>query len=205
MSKGDWFRKEQWRETDRADFFERLGRAKRQSRAQYLRIQAVHLEIAGQLDAAVELLELLLELYPDRVQLAAAHHQLARCLEVLGRPEEAEEAYRPSLATMREFPHSRTDANLDFAHFALRNEREDLFEEVLGALDEFSEDMIFPAEIYKYASAKALILTRTGRHTEAQMFARRALEESARENSGLRHHPPNWAWWKRLSWGYIAS
>lgn len=189
MSKRDWFRKERWREAERTDFFTRLGRAKRDNRAQYLRIQAVHLERAGELEAAVDLLEILLDRYRDQLQVAAAYHQLARCFEMLGRKEGAEAAYRSSLVAMRDVPHSRTNAHLDFAHFVVRERREDLFEEVFTALDEFSEYMILPAEVYKYASAKALILARTRRHTEARIFARRALEEGAREESGLRYHP----------------
>jgi hypothetical protein len=44
----DWFRKTSWSETDQADFFARLKRSRGASnKAQYLRIQASHLEGVG--------------------------------------------------------------------------------------------------------------------------------------------------------------
>lgn len=56
-------------------------------------------------------------------------------------------------------------------------------------LDEFSDNMIFPVQVYRYASAKALILARTGREGEARPFAELALAASQRKTSGLRYHP----------------
>jgi len=60
----DWFRKTSWGEADQADFFTRLKRSRTAgNKAQYLRIQASHLEGAGSpefLRAAITLLDKML-------------------------------------------------------------------------------------------------------------------------------------------------
>jgi hypothetical protein len=93
MKKNDWFRRLTWTGADRTEFSGRLRRARTAfHKAQYLRIQALHLErdaTPPQPKAALELLDQLLRDYPEPSQLSLALEQRARCLAVLGRGEEA--------------------------------------------------------------------------------------------------------------------
>src|SRR5689334_20933906 len=84
-----------------AEFFERLKRARGSgSKAQYLRIQALHLQQVGEpacLRAALELLQLMVADYPEAIQLAQAHKQRAECLIAVGERDSGLLAYRDSL------------------------------------------------------------------------------------------------------------
>src|SRR5438876_3316466 len=97
----EWFRRTDWTPDVESDFFARLRRARPSNRAQYLRIQAVHLEEAGGADrlrGAIGLLDRLLSDYPDSVEIAAAHWTRGRCLEGIGDLDGAVAALRASLA-----------------------------------------------------------------------------------------------------------
>src|SRR6185312_4454064 len=101
----DWFRKITWTESDRADFFARLARARGAThKAQYLRIQAVHLQHTGHLEsvrAALELLDILIADHPEPTQLALAHMQRGECLSTLGDHDAGLTAHREALAAER--------------------------------------------------------------------------------------------------------
>lgn len=189
---GEWFRRGTWTPDDEAEFFERLDRARPRNRAQHLRIQALHLEETGSpelVETALGLLDLLLLEYPDELELAAALHQKARCCAALGRMGEAVRSFRDSLQAMRDVQHARTDAHADFALFAVRHGLDDLYEEAITALDEVADDGPLPLSMYKQSAARAILLARTDRESEARIFARRALVEASRTSSGMRYHP----------------
>ncbi|MCH8053018.1 MAG: hypothetical protein IH895_03075, partial [Planctomycetes bacterium] len=149
MGDNDWYRQKRWGEGQRNSFFERLGRSRTDfNKAQYCRIQALHLQETGKTDAlrgAVELLNRILEQYPDEcTQLASVYLQKAQCCEDVGRAEEAIENFRYCIDYQRQFPHCITNAALEFGVFVLRHEFSDLHEEVLSVLDEFPCDSAFP-------------------------------------------------------------
>ena len=78
----EWFRRTAWTKNDQAEFEARLARARKQNRAQYLRIQASHLMEAANpklTSAALELLNRMLAEYPSDIQVAQAHVQRAEC------------------------------------------------------------------------------------------------------------------------------
>lgn len=190
MTTPEWFRRERWNRSDQMDFFVRLLQARPRNRAQYLRIQAVHLAAAGERDGALRLLDVLLTEYPEELEIAAAQHLRARCLDEDGRLSAAGEAFRASLSAMRTFPSARTDSHLDFALFALRHGRASEYEEALAVLDEFADQMIFPVQKLKYTTARALLLARMGTDPSAvRALARQVLEEGQSTTSGLAHHP----------------
>jgi len=39
----DWYRRKTWTKTDEEEYFAKLGRARKDGRAQYLRVQAIEL------------------------------------------------------------------------------------------------------------------------------------------------------------------
>lgn len=87
----DWFRSASWTDDAAEEFERRLARARKSSRPQYLRIQAVTLLDGSESDrgAAIGLLERLLRDYPDSLEVAFAHELLARAHRRAGRLREA--------------------------------------------------------------------------------------------------------------------
>jgi len=190
---GAWFRRTTWSPSDRADFFARLARSRSiGARAQYLRIQASHLQQIGtepMYQAALELLDQLLTDYPRPVELAMAHGQRAECLAGLGRSEEAVAAYRAAFGVQRRFPHAIALAHIEFAELVLKLGRADLFSEALAVLDEFGGNEMLPILMYRYAAAHAHLCKATGNRTEARHFARAAIAAATKPTSGLQFHP----------------
>jgi tetratricopeptide (TPR) repeat protein len=187
----DWYRRTTWSERDRADFFERLKRARgSSSKAQYLRIQASHLQEVGEpscVRAALELLELMVADYPEAIQLAQAHKQRAECLIDLGDRNAALVAYRDALDAERKLPNVRTDAHIGFGELVLDLEREDLYPEALSVLDEFGTDEPFPIQRYRLFAVRALVCERLGQLPEARQCAEHALDAAAATESPFRY------------------
>lgn len=192
MARDDWLRRSTWSPHDRDEFRARLNRSRdSRSKAQYLRIQAHHLQEVGHpplLEAALQLLEEVVQEHPDPMQLAAAHQQRAECLSALERPEEAIEAYRQAFAAERAFPHIRGTAYLGFAELVLSMGRDDLYPEALAILGEFARDELFPVVQYRSHAARAFLLEALGQDDPAMEHARSALEAAAESESPFRYH-----------------
>ncbi len=191
MFKQEWFRKESWSAADAADFFAHLARARRGNRAQYLRLQAGHLQKLGstaELSSALELLALLLREYPEQIELQAAHSQRAECLEALQRVDEAQEAWQQAINSRRAFPNVDCNVHTSYGLFVLRHGLEARYEEALAVLEEFTHAMPMPILIYEYSLAKALLLKRLGRVNEARLSARSAVQAVTRTESDFRYH-----------------
>jgi tetratricopeptide (TPR) repeat protein len=91
----EWFRSGDWSSDAQQDFETRLGRARARNRAQYLRIKAVALIDAGNLDAATSLLRRVVDDYgDDRIQVTASHEYLGDIYRSLGDLAGAESEYR---------------------------------------------------------------------------------------------------------------
>src|SRR5215204_813222 len=117
MAKPEWFRKSSWSPDDEADFRARLGRSRAAGRAQYLRLQAYHLQEVGTTElvsAALSLLDELITNHPDSSECASAHLQRGQCLADLGRLEQALAAYREAFEAQRKRPNVQTDVHLTF-------------------------------------------------------------------------------------------
>lgn len=188
-----WFRRTRWSPSNRADFQARLARSRSAgARAQYLRIQALHLQQIGSepmYEAALELLDQLLADYPMAVELSEAHAQRAECLAGLGRTEEALQAFRAALEVQRRFPYSTGLAHIKFAELAFKLRREELFTEALAVLDEFGGKEFLPAPAYRFAAAYALLSDTAGNRSAARHFARAAIVAASATKSGLHHRP----------------
>ncbi|HEU4642573.1 MAG TPA: tetratricopeptide repeat protein [Gemmatimonadaceae bacterium] len=190
--KVEWFRRTTWTPDDAADFAARLARSRGAARrAQYLRIQALHLHEVGSpalTAAALQLLDQLLALYPERSQITAALNQRAACLVDLGRPAEALESYRQALATRRAHPHQGDDGYLDFGELVLALRRDDLYDTALAAIDEFGDGAPFPVQRYRQAAIRALIADARRDAATAREWARAALDATAETESPFPHH-----------------
>lgn len=135
MGRHDWYRKGNWSQDDRADFFARLARS-RSGRSQYLLIQALHFRSAGIAEPALQLVEQYLSEFPPTDMFhVGALLQRAQCLEALGRIEEAEAAYLTTLGQQRTIQNYVTLVYIEFPWFAVKYGRRHLYSEALAALD----------------------------------------------------------------------
>jgi tetratricopeptide (TPR) repeat protein len=191
----DWFRKTTWSEADQADFFVRLKRCRTAySKAQYLRIQAGHLEGVGShelLKSSLELLDKMVAEFPEQTQLASAYNQKASCLAKLGDIDNAIANYRRALEVEREFPRAKTNAFIDFGKLVAENKLAHLFDEALVALEAEinSRGMHFPSDIFYAFGIRSIIAAHRGQTEKAKESAKVALEAAAKDHSGLRYHP----------------
>lgn len=188
----EWFRRSTWTEQDREEFNARLKRSRGDfHKAQYLRIQAVHLAEAGLHAAAIELLDRLLVEFPgDSTQLATAHLQKAKALASLAKSDEVVEEFRAAVQAERDKPNIKTRASTHYAWFVLEHQRANLYDEALQLLTEFrdTQDPTFPVILYAYFAAMAVLTAHKGDTERARDFARRAILEAERTDSGFRHH-----------------
>jgi hypothetical protein len=81
-----------------------------------------------------------------------------------------------------------TNAHLDFAWWVAVGRREDLFEECLATLDEFSSELKWPLAVYMSEGARALIQDARGDRMGAARHAREAMKAAETRHSGLRYH-----------------
>jgi tetratricopeptide (TPR) repeat protein len=188
MARLDWYRKTTWEQADREDFAAHLTRARAASRAQYLRIQALHLQQVGLFKEALGLLDAMLEQYPQRIELAQAQLQRAQCLAGLGRIPEATDEYRTVLRTEAAFPNVQTYAWIDFPWFAVKHHATHLYDEVLGVLGRSDRSALFPVDRYRINAILSLIAEDQGDRHAAREYARSALAASAETHSGFRYH-----------------
>ena len=190
----DWFRKTSWDEADQADFFAHLKRSRgADNKAQYLRIQAWHLEETGSailIRAALPLLDKILSEFPNTFELAMVYKQKASCLAWLGCAQEAIEFYRLALDTERKNPKMGTRAWIEFGLFVCENNLTALFDEVIKVLDEKKSDsFLFAVDIYQSSGIRAIIAAHRGNYSIARNFAKTALAAAAETKSGFRYHP----------------
>jgi len=188
MMEKEWFRRNVWSSEDAKEFENKLMRAHAGKRAQYLRIQAVHLAEAS-LDApALQLLERMVVEYPDDYFIALAHSQRANILLRLDKIEEAIVAYRQAMEAQRENPNVHTNAYLDFAWLVANTYRKSLFDEALDILKEFGGDEAFPVMKFKYFGALAIIQAKIGNLPVASIHAKKALAAIETKESDFRYH-----------------
>jgi len=192
MSHLEWFRRPTWTDADREDFEARLKRSRGAAKkAQYLRIQALHLAEAGHHEGAVELLDRLFAEFPESIDVAQAHTQKASSLAKLGQIQAAINEYRVALQAERIYPNVRTNAWLDFGWFIVEKHLTDFYDEVSQVFREFRDEggLRLPAIEYRYAAIQAVLADARGDKTMAREFAKQALTEAAKDHSGLRYYP----------------
>jgi hypothetical protein len=189
----DWFRKVTWSEADQADFFAHIERSRSAgNKAQYLRIQASHLEETHKpelIQVAITLLDKMLAEFPAQGELASAQKQKGSCFAVLGRTDEAIASYRDALDTERKFPMRRTRAWLEFGRFICDRGLVDMYDEASAVLDELKYNLMFAADVFEFSGIRAIIAKHKGNSENARQFAKSALESAAATHSGFRYHP----------------
>ena len=200
MTRDDWCRRTSWSEQDAREFHERNRRSRGDdSKAQYLQIQAEALlgtEKQELLESALELAELAINQYPGTVTYARALDCAGRCCERLGRADEAIKYFLQALERESEFPGVGTNACFHLGRVVVNEAREDVFDTVRGALDDFGAP-VFPWHAYMMSGVKARILAQRGALEEAALLARAALKAASVSDSGLG--------WGRESVGLVSD
>jgi len=194
MSQKDWFRKKTWTPQDREDFMARLQRSRgNYNKAQYTRIQAVELlatKNPNLIQPALELLDTVLSNWPEESsQLAATHWHRAECFILLNRIEEAVAEFRKTFEQQRTNRSCLTGAHINFAWLVATKKLLNYFDEALAQLKEFGGKEMFPREKYMIAASHALISNERGETKQAKDWAKSALEEASKTNTGFRYHP----------------
>lgn len=193
MGRDDWYRRTTWTADDRKAFHERLGRSRGAfHKAQYARIQASYLESAGLHDEALELLELILDEFPEKSELAMTFLQVAHCRAAKGEIPQAIEAYRASLQAERDLPSSLTQVWIEFPWFVVTSQMTRLYAEAREFLAwgrEHAGSLEFPVDRYRRCAVEAFMADEADDPASAQASARAALEAARAKDSGLRYHP----------------
>jgi tetratricopeptide (TPR) repeat protein len=188
----DWFRRKSWSKTDEEEFFLRLGRARKTSRAQYLKIQAIELletKEAELLDVAEGLLKIVLTDYlDDWFERSSTLHTLGDIQKQRGHFEQALHCYEQALETEREHPQVKTQAYLDYAELVVKQKNHSRYDAVEALIRGRADTLLFPIEKYKAYSILSIISAFKGNRELAVRFAELADQSAGEETSGLRYH-----------------
>jgi tetratricopeptide (TPR) repeat protein len=122
--------------------------------------------------------------YPNANDRALAYDCAGRCCALLGRSEDALTYYRRALEREREYPGLGTNAPFHLAELVAKQNRTDLFDEVLNALDTFGAP-VFPWHAYYDRGFRALVAATRGNAEAARRLAREALQAAAVKDTGL--------------------
>jgi tetratricopeptide (TPR) repeat protein len=188
----DWFRRKSWTQTDEEEFFKKLNRARKDGRAQYLKIQAIELvqtEDNELLEVAENLLNKMLTEYPDdNFNKGPALHTLGDVYKLRENYQQAKEYYKQALDFEKVYPNVITQAYLDYSEVLVKTNDKTSFDKVEQILLERQPRLMFPIEKYKVNSLLSIINKHNNKHDEAKRFAELAEQSANAETSGLRYH-----------------
>jgi tetratricopeptide (TPR) repeat protein len=188
----DWFRRKSWTRTDEEEFFKKLNRARKDGRAQYLKIQAIELVQTGDkglLEIAEDLLNKMLTEFPDdNSNKGSALHTLGTIYKLRENNQIAKEYYKQALDFEKVYPNHITQAYLDYSELVVKTGETTSFDEVEQILLERQPGLTFQIEKYKVNSLLSIINRHKNRHEEANRFAELAEQCANAKTSGLRYH-----------------
>jgi len=188
----DWFRRKTWTEMDEDEFFKRLNRARKDGRAQYLKIQAIELvetKDRGLLKVAEELLNKMLTEYPDdNFNKGSALFTLGNIYRLQENYGRAINYYKQALDVEMVYPNVRTQAYLNYSELIIITGGVDSFDAVEQILLERHPTLMFPIEKYKVNSFLSIISKHKNQNDKAKYFADLAELSANAETSGLRSH-----------------
>jgi hypothetical protein len=185
MADLDWYRQESWNQEAASNFEMRLSRARGQ-RGEYLRIQALTLvdtSRAENASPAIELAKRHLEHAPEGISAAQMHAVIARAYVTLNDVDAAIVAYRDAVRLEHSRPNVRGYYYLEFSWFIATNSISSLYDEALDAIEnnKAEQDLIFPANQYRYFASLALIAAESDDMSTARRMATNALKATSVE------------------------
>lgn len=190
----EWYRCESWTKAEEEHFFAKLGRARKDGRAQYLRIQAFHLVESGGLrllETAESLLNRILTDFPDnRVEKSMTLSQLGSIYRIRGNNDRALHYFKQAVDFEKEFPNVISGAHLSFAEIVVEESRLELYDEVeeilVGEIEKGG--FFFPTQGYISSSVLSIIYSSKGDVAKAKFYADIA-EGNATANSNTLWNP----------------
>lgn len=190
----DWYRRKTWTKKDEEEFFAKLGRARKDGRAQYLKIQAIELiETKDKylLEAAEVLLNKLLTDYPDnRIDRSQAFNSLGEIHKLRENFDKALEYFKKSLDFETEFPNVITTAYLNFSETVVQLNKTEFYDEVEKLLTEKinMDSLTFPAQNYIMYSVLSVIADFKGDFDNAKKYSEIA-EKNATAKTNILWNP----------------
>lgn len=189
---GDWYRKKTWTTADKEHFFEKLVRARKDGRAQYLKIQAIELVATKDqhlLNIAETLLHQLLEDYPeDRFNRPGALVTFALIYQLRDDLDTAIEYYKQALDFELVYPQVKTNAYLDYAELIIKTQKTEYYAEVEQLLLARVPGNLFPIVQYKGYSMLSIINRHKGDMPQAVHFASLAEKYANQQTTEMRYH-----------------
>ncbi|MCA4899355.1 MAG: tetratricopeptide repeat protein [Bacteroidota bacterium] len=187
----DWYRRKTWTKTDEEEYFTKLGRARKDGRAQYLRIQALELiktKDINLLTVAETLLNKILTDHPDnRFERSSTYNHLGEIYKLRQDYETALGYFQKSLDFEKEYPNVITTSYLNFAETVVRAEKTELYEDVYELLtDKLNENSLkFPNQSYIMYSIMSVISEYKGDLGQANVFADLADKFATKQTNSL--------------------
>ena len=188
----EWYRKKTWSKTDEAEYFAKLGRAKKEGRPEYLKIQAIEFvdtKDPALLDIAELLIKKLFTDYPDD------KFERSSCLETLGDIykyrqlfDKAIEYYKNAIDFEKTYPQVLTQAYLEYSKLVVTHKKQDQYNFAEKIVLKRIKDSIFPNEKYIAFSILSIISYYKGDKEKAGQYAELADKNASAETSGLRYH-----------------
>lgn len=181
----EWFRSGAWDEPAREDFERRLTAARPQVRAQYLRLKALSLLAATELDAARDLLVRSLE-QPglDSSERAGALEQLGRIAVQAGRPGLAQHYLRAALIADPQMRGTTGTVEIGLAEVLIDTGEEDAMNEAADLLSHWMarSGLQQPAQLLRWNIALLRLAQADGDRETAREVARTALALATAES-----------------------
>ncbi|HTO35574.1 MAG TPA: hypothetical protein VLZ72_05010 [Flavobacterium sp.] len=187
----DWYRRKTWTKIDEEEYFAKLGRARKDGRAQYLRVQAVELietKDKNLLSVAETLLNKILTDYPDnKIEKSQTFNSLGEIYLLNEDYETALDYFQKSLEFEKEFPNVITTAYLNFSETVVRAKKIELFDEVEKMLiEKINNDTLkFPAQNYIMYSLMAVISEYNGDLEQSKFYADLAVKNATTQTNSL--------------------
>jgi len=200
----DWYRRKTWTKIDEEEFFAKLGRARKDGRAQYLKIQAIELVDSKDqklLKVAEMLLNKMLTEYPDdNFNKGSALHTLGNIYKEREENTVAIDYYKKALDFEIVYPNVKTQAYLNYSELIIKTNETSKFGEVEDILIERQPKLLFPLEKYIVNSILSIINKHNGKTERAFFYAELAEQNANTETSDLRYHKKLGLVNKRKTW-----
>jgi len=187
----DWYRRKTWTKIDEEEYFAKLGRARKDGRAQYLRVQAVELietKDKNLLSVAETLLNKILTDYPDnKIEKSQTFNSLGEIYLLNEDYETALDYFQKSLEFEKEFPNVITTAYLNFSETVVRTEKTELYDKVENLLTEkINENTLkFPVQNYIMYSVMTVISEYKGDLEKSKIYVELAEKNATTQTNSL--------------------
>jgi lipopolysaccharide biosynthesis regulator YciM len=188
----EWYRNKTWSKDIEEMFFNKLNRARKDGRDQYLKIQAIELIETQEdllLDIAETLLNKMLLEYPeDNFEKSSALKSLGDIYKLKADPQKAMEYYRRSVDFEDIYPRVLTQSYLEYAELVVIHKKVDHYPFIEDLLLKRSIGSIFSIEKYKVYTILTVLNLYKKDTEKAKQFQILADENANAQTSGLRYH-----------------